>query len=200
MHKETDTKERVEEQGFDIDSLIGAHALNGRNSGAVKHYYSNAQHACIASYLAEDIYDEGIARAMIAMICAERYTGYVAADMLEMFPLLRKAHEKVQKRIFEAFGLDPKLAKSEEVDHIMRMMLAIEHRDVRTDSKTVPVNLPEPPAEVEIAHMTARRARTALTLRVKELFPDLAYDHESALRESVTPHIIMMSEDRQQSF
>ena len=196
MHNEIGTKERATEGylKFDIDQLVHAHALNGRNPGDVKHFYSNAQHACIASYLAEDIYGEEIARAVVAKICAERYTGYVSASILKTFPNLKKAHDAVCVPIFEGFGLDPALAHSEEVNHISRMMQALEYRDVRND-KITPIDLPEAPREVEIAHMSARKARTALTLRIKELFPSLEYNHENSLRESLMTQIILMSDE-----
>lgn len=178
--------------GCNIEQVIHENALSGRYPDIAKHFYSNAQHACIASFLAEDIYGMEVAQAIVPKIFAERSTGYVSLHILDAFPEIAKTHDAVCQQLFNHFGIDAALIRSREVDYISRLMLAIEHRDILQGIGNSE-GLPDPLPEVAIAPMSSRRAKMALTLRIKDVFPSLDQDRlDRSLLESLVPRISVM--------
>jgi hypothetical protein len=171
-------------KGISVGTLIHESAMRGRHSTVAKFFYSNAQHACIASYLAEDMYGIEAARAMIALYCSAVHVGYASPEIIKNFPCLKVHQDALRLPTFDALGVSISLLRSRSVRHVVKVMEAVECRDViQTVAPDVRVS---PPSDVEIAPMTARQARTALTMRVSELFDadEIGLDVNASLRES----------------
>lgn len=176
--------------GFlDVDSIIHDSATFGRAAKTAKFFYSGAQHACIASYLAEDIYGIEAARAVLVFFCSDVHADRVGKELMRKFPCLKVHQDASRMPVFETFGIEMSIMKTRSVRHILKIMEAIESRDV-TQVPHADVRV-SAPSDVEVAPMTARQARTALTLRISELFDirKIGLDADKSLRESTLSNI-----------
>lgn len=173
-----------------MDELVHESATFGRGKGSAKFFYSNAQHACIASYLAEDIYGTETARAIVALFCSDMRAGRISSEIMRQFPCLKFHQDASRLPVFDAFGVDITLLHDRKVRHIVKIMEAVEYRDVRQAAG--PDVRVSPPSDVVIAQMTARQSRTAFTLRISELFDakEIGLDTDKSLRESSLSNIL----------
>ena len=72
-----------------VDCIIHDSATFGRAAKAAKFFYSSAQHACIASYLAEDIYGTEIAQAVLVHFCSDVRADQAGKELMRKFPCLK---------------------------------------------------------------------------------------------------------------
>lgn len=165
-------------RGKRITNVVRDHSNTSRGG----YFYSGAQRACIASYIAEDMYNLDLARAAVAYFCSEIYTFDLSEGIARLFPLLHTSNMSSRVAVFELFGVDPSYMVSAKLQHVVEIMEAIEARDIHgTPSANALVSAP---SEIIIADMTAEQSRTALTLRIGELFDteSLDFDTEKSLQ------------------
>jgi len=122
--------------------------------------YSNAQHALIASYIAEDLYGRERAQAVMA--------SYVAEFYYRKYP---KVFPHALKYAFLAFGVDLKHINCSEVQKVMNLTDAIARRDLCMDFESVEEIEGFNAKDVIIKEMEAGHAYTLLLLRYKEFLP-----------------------------
>lgn len=169
----------------DLNELVQYQSTKTRTSGVNIKFYSNAQHALIASYLAEDYFDADVARACIAMICSDHMMIQESSNLEHLFSDLEK---NISRRpIFEAFGVPVEMITSKKVIDMMHLMEAVEMRGVHGIHIQSKSAIPAPSvSEIgEISEISPRKAQMLLTVRIKELFGDLdGFDQETSLRAS----------------
>lgn len=153
-----------EKSTFTLDDIALTLSRICRYGGHIDRHYSVAQHSVLTSYLVEDRFKFSA----LMHDAAEAFTGDIPSPLKMLLPDFRAIELRVEKVIFERFGVMFPLPP--EVKAADKMMLAIEKRDVvRNDDFWPYLEGVVPDENMTIIPVSAEAAYDMFMQRYREL-------------------------------